>query len=107
LEKEVDNFISLDKAIADLDDTGSYFINIFNDKDVDLGVLRLRKGETDTQLPHSVNEVYFVVEGNGFIEIEGELKPVKKADFIFVSANLHHRFVVDNQDLVVIYFFPS
>lgn len=107
MEKEVGNFISLDKVIADLDNTGSYFLNIFNDKDVDLGVLRLRKGETDTQLPHSVNEVYFVVEGNGFIEMEGILKPVKKADFIFVSANVHHRFIVDNQDLVVIYFFPS
>ena len=107
MEKEVGNFISLDKVIADLDNTGAYFLNIFNDKDVDLGVLRLRKGETDTQLPHSVNEVYFVVEGNGFIEIEGKLKPVKKADFIFVSANVHHRFIVDNQDLVVIYFFPS
>ena len=107
MEKEVGNFISLDKVIVDLDNTGSYFLNIFNDKDVDLGVLRLRKGETDTQLPHSVNEVYFVVEGNGFIEMEGILKPVKKADFIFVSANVHHRFIVDNQDLVVIYFFPS
>lgn len=107
MEKEVGNFISLDKVIADLDNTGSYFLNIFNDKDVDLGVLRLRKGETDTQLPHSVNEVYFVVEGNGFIEMEGILKPVKKANFIFVSANVRHRFIVDNQDLVVIYFFPS
>jgi mannose-6-phosphate isomerase-like protein (cupin superfamily) len=107
LEKEEGNFISLDKVIAGLDDTGGCFLNIFNDKDVDLGVLRLRKGEIDTQLPHSVNEVYFVVEGNGFIEIEGKLKSVKKADFIFVSANMHHRFIVDNQELVVIYFFPS
>ena len=101
------NFIGLDKAIADLDGTGSYFLNIFNDKGVDLGLLRLRKGEIDTQIPHSVNEVYFVIEGNGFIEMEGMLKPVKRGDFIFVSANVHHRFIVDNQDLVVIYFFPS
>jgi hypothetical protein len=39
--------------------------------------------------------------------MEGKLKPVKRADFIFVSANVQHRFIVDNQDLVVIYFFPS
>jgi hypothetical protein len=62
LEKEEGNFISLDKVIADLDGTGSYFLNVF--KGVVLGILRLRKGETDTQLPHAVNEVYFVVEGN-------------------------------------------
>ena len=101
------NFINLDEVIADLDGTDSYFLNIFNNKGVDLGVLRLRKGETDTQLPHAVNEVYFVVEGNGFIEIESKIKPIKSADFIFVSANTQHKFIVDDQDLVVIYFFPS
>lgn len=107
IEKKEDNFVGLDKVIADLDNTGNYFLDVFNNKGVDLGILRLRKGETDPQLPHSVNEVYFIVEGNGFIEIEGKLKPVKKADFIFVSANLQHRFIVDDEDLVVIYFFPS
>jgi mannose-6-phosphate isomerase-like protein (cupin superfamily) len=107
IEKKEDNFVGLDKVIADLDNTGNYFLDVFNNKGVDLGILRLRKGETDTQLPHSVNEVYFIVEGNGFIEMEGKLKPVKKADFIFVSANVQHRFIVDDEDLVVIYFFPS
>jgi mannose-6-phosphate isomerase-like protein (cupin superfamily) len=93
--------------MADLDGTDSYFLNIFNNKGVDLGVLRLRKGEADTQLPHAVNEVYFVVEGNGSIEIEGKVKPIKSTDFIFVSANTKHKFIVDDKDLVVIYFFPS
>ena len=105
LEEKEDNFISLDNVIADLNGTGSYFLNVFNNKGVDLGILRLRKGETDTQLPHSVDEVYFVVEGRGSIEIEGKLKPVKSADFIFVPAYAHHRFIVGSQDLVVIYFF--
>ena len=107
LKKKEDNFVGLDKVIAALDNTGNYFLDVFNNKGVDLGILRLRKGETDTQLPHSVNEVYFIVEGNGFIEMEGKLKPVKKADFIFVAANIQHRFIVDDEDLVVIYFFPS
>ena len=107
LEEEEDNFVGLDKVIADLNGTGNYFLNVFNNKGVELGILRLRKGEIDTQLPHPVNEVYFVVEGKGFIEIKGKLKPVKRADFIFVPADVNHRFIIDNQDLVVIYFFPS
>jgi mannose-6-phosphate isomerase-like protein (cupin superfamily) len=107
LEKKEDNFVGLDKVIADLDNTDNYFLDVFSNKGVDLGILRLRKGETDTQLPHSVNEVYFIVEGNGFIEMEGKLKPVKKADFIYVPANIQHKFIVDDEDLVVIYFFPS
>jgi mannose-6-phosphate isomerase-like protein (cupin superfamily) len=107
LEEEEESFVGLDKVIADLNGTGNYFLNVFNNKGVELGILRLRKGEIDTQLPHPVDEVYFVVEGKGFIEIKGKLKPVKRADFIFVPADVHHRFIVDNQDLVVIYFFPS
>ncbi|MGA9842145.1 MAG: cupin domain-containing protein [Nitrososphaeraceae archaeon] len=107
MEKEEDNFTSLDKVIADLDDTGSYFLNVFNSKGMDMGILRLREGEKDTQIPHSVDEVYFVVKGDGYIEIEGKLKPVNSADFIFIPANVSHRFVVGGKDLVVIYFFAS
>ena len=77
LEKEEVDFISLDRVISDLDGTSNYFLDLFNNKGFDLGILRLRKGELDSQLPHPVNEVYFVVDGNGVIEIEGELKPVR------------------------------
>jgi mannose-6-phosphate isomerase-like protein (cupin superfamily) len=104
--KEDSSIISLAKVIADLDaTTNEYFLNIFKSKDLEVGILRLRRGEIDTQEPHSVDEVYFVIEGNGHIEIEDKKKPVNPADFIFVPANAHHRFVVDNKDLIVLYFF--
>ena len=72
---------------------------------MEVGILRLRKGETDAQEPHLVDEIYFVIEGTGHIEIEDIMKPINPADFIFVPANVHHRFVVDNKDLIVLYFF--
>jgi mannose-6-phosphate isomerase-like protein (cupin superfamily) len=105
--KEDSNLVNLNDVIAELNNTGSYFLNVFGNRGLDIGILRVRVGEKDTQLPHSVDEAYFVVEGNGSIEIEGRIKPIKSADFIFISANTRHRFIVDNQDLVVIYFFPS
>jgi mannose-6-phosphate isomerase-like protein (cupin superfamily) len=98
-------FLSLERVISDLDSANEYFLNIFKSKGFDMGILRLRKGERDTQEPHSVDEVYFVIEGTGRIEIEGKIKPVNRADFIFIPANVHHRFVVGNKDLVVLYFF--
>ena len=103
--EEDSSIISLEKVIADLDATNEYFLNIFKSKGLDVGILRLRKGETDTQGPHSVDEVYFVIEGTGHIEIEDKRKPVNRADFIFVPASVHHRFVVGNKDLIVLYFF--
>jgi len=99
------SIIKLEKLIAELDATNEYFLNVFKSKPLDVGILRLRKGETDTQEPHSVDEVYFVIEGNGHIEIQGKIKPVNRSDFIFVPAKIHHRFVVGNKDLMVIYFF--
>ena len=98
-------FVSIEKVIADLDATNEYFLDIFKSKGFDMGILRLRKGETDTQEPHSVDEVYFVIEGTGDIEIEDKMKPVNRGDFIFLPANVHHRFVVGNKDLMVLYFF--
>ena len=103
--EEDSSFISLEKVITDLDTANEYFLNVFRSKALDVGILRLRKGETDTQEPHPVDEVYFVIEGTGHIEIEDKMKPVNRADFIFVPANVHHRFVVGNKDLIVLYFF--
>ena len=61
-EKEDISFISLENVIAELDATNEYFLNVFKSKELDMGILRLRKGEIDTQKPHSVDEVYFVIE---------------------------------------------
>jgi mannose-6-phosphate isomerase-like protein (cupin superfamily) len=109
MAKEHSSIISLEKVITELDATTNneyeYFLDIFQSKGLEVGILRLRKGEPDTQEPHSVDEVYFVIEGNGHIEIEDKMKPVNRTDFIFVPANVHHRFVVGDKDLIVIYFF--
>jgi mannose-6-phosphate isomerase-like protein (cupin superfamily) len=78
MESEDDaNLVNLDDVIAELSNTGSYFLNVFRNKGLDIGILRIRVGEKDTQLPHSVDEAYFVVEGNGSIEIEGKIKQLK------------------------------
>ncbi|HEY1249380.1 MAG TPA: cupin domain-containing protein [Nitrososphaera sp.] len=101
--------INLEKVLADLDATDNeYFQDIFKSKGLEVGILRLRKGETDTQEPHSVDEVYFIIEGTGHIEIEDTMKQINPADLIFVPAKVHHRFVLgDSEDLIVLYFFGS
>ena len=48
-EKEDISFISLENVIAELDATNEYFLNVFKSKELDMGILRLRKGEIDTQ----------------------------------------------------------
>jgi hypothetical protein len=38
----------------DLDRSGNYFLDVYNTKGLVVGILRLKQGDTDTQLPHSV-----------------------------------------------------
>ena len=106
---EEDNVISIDTVIDDLDRSHNYFLNIFNSKGLEAGILRLKEGDKDIQVPHSIDEIYFVVEGKGSLEIEGKIRAVKSGDFIFVPANAHHKFTLDStsKSLLVIYFFGS
>jgi len=104
-----DEVISIDKVIHDLDRSNNYFLNIFSSKGLEAGILRLKEGDKDIQAPHSIDEIYFVVEGKGSLEIGGKIRTVKSGDFIFVPANAHHKFTLDSasKSLLVIYFFGS
>jgi mannose-6-phosphate isomerase-like protein (cupin superfamily) len=48
--------------------------------------------EPDGQTPHAFDEVYVVLDGEGDIEVEGELRHVSKGDAVFVAARADHRF---------------
>jgi len=45
------DIISLNKVICDLDRSGNYFLDVFGTKGLAVGILRLKEGDTDTQLP--------------------------------------------------------
>lgn len=47
----------------------------------------------DYQTPHDQDELYFVLEGSGVIEIEGESHAFTKGSAIFVSAGKKHKFM--------------
>jgi mannose-6-phosphate isomerase-like protein (cupin superfamily) len=57
----------LNNILSELEDQGGYFIDFISTKGIQAGVIRLHPGENDTQGSHSVDEVYYVIEGNGFI----------------------------------------
>jgi mannose-6-phosphate isomerase-like protein (cupin superfamily) len=91
------------ELISQANDKGGYFIDFVNTKDIEAGIISLRPGEKDLQQPHSVDEIYYVIEGFAYIEIEGISKAIKEKDIIFIPANSRHRFHGNKQDLVVLY----
>ena len=84
-----------------------YFLDFFKLEHLQTGILRLKPGERDTQAPHSADEVYLVLEGEGFIEIGKKEYPLKKDLFIYVPANVSHRFHGNKKEILVVYFFTD
>ena len=85
----------------------SDFLTFFDLDHLQVGILRLWPGEIDTQEPHSKDEVYFVLEGDGFIEIGNKSHEIKKDLFIYVPSEVKHRFHGNTQEILVLYFFSG
>ena len=78
-------------GIADRLGPGGYEVVYETDR-LQVGVYVLETPEPDTQQPHEWDEVYFVLEGSGTLEVEGEKHPLGEGAAAFVAARATHRF---------------
>jgi len=99
----VEELYELDNLLYELEDHGGYFKDFISTAGIEAGIILLHPNEDDTQKPHSVDEVYYVIKGSGYIEINGKDHPVKQGIFIFVPAATKHRFHHNSQDLIIFY----
>ena len=83
----------------------SYFHTFINKNNLAAGILRLEPGEEDTQSAHESDEIYYIVRGDGFLNISGKDYPVSEAKAFFVGKNIDHKFHGNKKELVVLYFF--
>ena len=102
-----EKIIDLREIYSKMDSENSEFLNFFDLRHLQAGILRLKPGESDTQEPHSSDEIYLVLEGNGFIEIGKKTYILKKDLFIYVPANVNHKFYGNTQEILVVYFFSD
>ena len=72
-----------------------------------VGVIFLKPGENDTQDPHDSDEIYYILDGNGFLEINDETYRIKKGQAYFVGKDTTHHFYGNTKNLSVLYFFGS
>ena len=71
------------------------------------GVLSLEPGEDDTQEPHDSDEMYYVLNGNGFLRINKTDYAIKPGKAFFVPKNVEHCFFGNTKKLTVLYFFSA
>lgn len=78
---------------------GSYFLDFLRTQNLEAGIIRLHKNEKDTQAPHIVDEIYYVIEGEGYIRINAKSYPVIKGTSIYVQAEAGHYFYGNKDEL--------
>ncbi len=73
--------------------------------DLSAGVYRLVAGATDPQLPHTEDEVYYVVSGRGHIRVGDEDRLVMPGSVVYVAKQAEHKFHSITQDMTLLVFF--
>ena len=59
----MEKIFELKDIISQLNIQGGYFIDFITTKDIEAGIIRLHPGEKDFQGSHSVDEIYYIIEG--------------------------------------------
>ncbi|MCE7737503.1 MAG: cupin domain-containing protein [Candidatus Heimdallarchaeota archaeon] len=80
------------------------WISIIEEESLETGVFILNPGEIDTQSPHSKDEVYYIIEGNGFLNLDGKDLGVKKGKLFFVRKAIPHLFHGNTMRIKSLYF---
>lgn len=83
----------------------SYFHTFLNHQNLAAGVLVLQPGQQDTQEPHDSDEIYYVIQGDGFLRINEKDYEVQEGKSFFVKSGASHYFFGNTVELVVMYFF--
>jgi len=86
-------------------ESGKPYLQFLNEGTMSLGLYVLAAGSTDTQSPHSEDEIYYVVAGRGTIVVAGERRPVRPGSIVFVAKKVEHRFIDIEEDLSILVFF--
>ena len=73
--------------------------------DLSVGTYSIPAGGTDTQAPHTEDEIYVVASGRAVIETPGGAAPVAPGSVIFVPAREEHRFTNVTEDLALLVIF--
>ncbi|MHA1984909.1 MAG: cupin domain-containing protein [Candidatus Hodarchaeales archaeon] len=72
---------------------------------MDVGVLALKPEEEDDQTPHSKDELYFILHGDGYITIDEQKYPIKEKMFYLVKKHKKHNFSHNTKEIIAVYFF--
>jgi mannose-6-phosphate isomerase-like protein (cupin superfamily) len=100
----MNDIVDLAEVVKGLKQNKKYLTDLFSSDGIEAGILYLFDDQEDIQTLHQTDEVYLVLEGGGYIDINEKRRRITKDSVIFVPSNTKHKFIRDRQDLIVLYF---
>lgn len=95
----------LTQLISQRTDSNNAYLEFLKVPHLSMGLYFLASGGVDSQLPHTEDEVYYVVSGRAKIKVADENRDVQAGSVVYVAKNVEHRFHSIEQDLTLLVFF--
>ena len=84
---------------------GQPYLEFLQRESLSAGIYHLAPGEPDRQRPHTEDEVYYVLGGEGAIDVDGKVTPVRPGSVIFVVRHVPHHFLDYPEGLTLLVIF--
>ena len=81
------------------------YLEFLRHPSLSLGLYVLPAGGVDPQQPHNEDEVYYIVSGQGQIDVGDKTQPVQPGSLVFVAAHMPHKFHSITEELKILVFF--
>jgi mannose-6-phosphate isomerase-like protein (cupin superfamily) len=95
----------LASLVAACSQSGDAYLEFIRHPSLSVGLYMLPAGATDTQEPHTEDEIYYVINGSATMLVDTENRPVKAGSTIFVAAHVEHRFHTITEDMTILVIF--
>ena len=87
--------------------SGERYLEFLTVPTMSTGIYALPEGAVDTQQPHTEDEVYYVLKGEGKLRAGDAEHAVRKGSVIYVKAGQEHRFTEITEDLQLLVLFST
>lgn len=102
-----EKILELQDLLSRLQKEGGYFLDFLKIRNLEAGIILLHPDENDTQGPHPSDELYYIINGSGWMDLGKTKRAVKEGSIIFVPAGMRHKFYGNKEDLVILYVFAD
>jgi mannose-6-phosphate isomerase-like protein (cupin superfamily) len=95
----------MDELIAEAGAGTPKYLEFLRVPDLSAGLYGLAAGAVDPQLPHTEDEVYYVVSGRAHIRVADQDRLLKPGSVVYVAKQVEHKFHSITEDLTLLVFF--